>query len=258
MSKIRLDVVLMEKGLVTSRRQAVGVIMAGDVIVDGKKVDKPGTFIKTDAQILLANQIKYVSRGALKLSSVAGKFSLSFKDKIVLDVGSSTGGFTDYALQNGAIKVFAIDVGTNQLEHKLRVDSRVEVHEKTDIRNTILCTNKADLANNQSNGLVCINNLPDIVLIDVSFISLRLVLPAVLRLVNNNTQIVALVKPQFEVGAREASKHKGVIKNDTIRRLVLKEFEAWSKGNLKILNKADSAIKGQKGNIERFYLLKKL
>ena len=182
---------------------------------------------------------QYVSRGGLKLASAAGKLNLDFKSKNVLDVGSSTGGFTDYALQHGAAKVIAVDSGSNQLHPTLRINSKVELHEKTDIR-----TFSKDGTWN-----------PDIILIDVSFISLRQILPAVAKLSTKNTQVVAMVKPQFEASAKNL--HKGVIKNDSIRRQTLKDFELWVKNYFVVMARADSEVAGTKGNLERFFLLRK-
>lgn len=151
-------------------------------------------------------------------------------------MGSSTGGFTDYALQHGAEKVIAVDVGTNQLHAKLRDNPKVELHEQTDVRE-----------------LAELSQTADYVLIDVSFISLREVLPAVSRLAAPKTPIIAMAKPQFEAGS--TVKHKGVIKNEKMRRDVLKDFESWTKQMYKIIDKADSQVAGEKGNKERFYLL---
>jgi 23S rRNA (cytidine1920-2'-O)/16S rRNA (cytidine1409-2'-O)-methyltransferase len=238
-TKIRLDQALAERGLADSRTKAGALIMAGQVKVGGKVVDKAGFFISPDDQISLVAQPQYVSRGGDKLASVAEKLGLDFKDKIVLDVGSSTGGFTDYALQHGASKIYAVDVGTGQLYYSLRTDPRVEVMEKTDIRN--------------------VTSLPDpidMVVIDVSFISLKLILPTVVKLSNKNTQVVAMAKPHFEADYVTASKHKGVIKNDTIRRDILKKVELFMKKQFVIKAKADSEVLGRKGNKERFYLLR--
>lgn len=215
--------------------------MAGQVKVDGKLQDKAGYFVGSDAKISLIDQAQYVSRGGDKLASVATKLKLDFEGKIVMDVGSSTGGFTDFALQHGAQKVYAIDVGTGQLYYRLRTDPRVVVMERTDIRD--------------------VPNLPDsidIVLIDVSFISLRLILPAVARLISSKTDVVAMAKPHFEADRITASKHKGVIKNDTIRRGILKQVEEFMRRDFVIVDKADSAVLGRKGNTERFYLMHKL
>jgi 23S rRNA (cytidine1920-2'-O)/16S rRNA (cytidine1409-2'-O)-methyltransferase len=188
--------------------------------------------------IKLAAGERYVSRAALKLAGAAAKFRLDFKGKIVLDVGSSTGGFTDYSLKHGAQKVIAVEAGTGQLHPSLRGESRVELYEKTDIRDFKTTVR------------------PDIVLIDVSFISLRQVLPAVAKLSGQHTQIMAMVKPQFEAGAKDLN--KGVIKNDSIRRRIFKDFELWAKNYFIIRDKADSEVAGAKGNQERFYLLSPL
>jgi len=157
---------------------------------------------------------------------------------VVLDVGSSTGGFTDFALQHGARKVYAVEVGTNQMHSKLRIDPRVELAEKTDIR-----------------SMTELHEPVDIILADLSFISLRQVLPTISRLSNSSTQIIVMAKPQFE--AQKTEVNRGVIKNETIRRKVLKELENWLKGRYIIEAKADSGIKGAKGNRERFYRLRK-
>jgi 23S rRNA (cytidine1920-2'-O)/16S rRNA (cytidine1409-2'-O)-methyltransferase len=181
---------------------------------------------------------EYVSRAGDKLAGAAAQLGLDFRNKIVLDVGSSTGGFTQYALEKGTLKVIAVDAGTEQLHQSLRLNPRVELHEKTDIR---------DFKTNEK---------PDIVLVDVSFISLRQVLPAVLNLSSKNTQIVVLLKPQFEADAKELN--KGIVKNDSIRRRIFKDFEHWSKRYFIVKAKADSQVAGSKGNLERFYLLKKI
>jgi 23S rRNA (cytidine1920-2'-O)/16S rRNA (cytidine1409-2'-O)-methyltransferase len=177
----------------------------------------------------------YVSRAGLKLDSVAGRLGLNFKNKTVLDVGSSTGGFTDYALRHGATRVIAVDAGTQQLHSSLRSNPKIELHEKTDIR---------DFVTGQK---------VDIVLADVSFISLRAVLPKIIELCPEGAQIVALVKPQFEARAEELN--RGVVKNDSIRRRIFKDFESWSKNYFTIKSKADSEVAGASGNQERFYLL---
>lgn len=236
--KIRLDHLLVEKRLTESRSQAENYIRLGKVIVNGIKQTKPGFFVDEDSKIEILQNSQYVSRAGLKLESVAKILKLDFRDKIVLDVGSSTGGFSDYTLQNGAQKVIAVDVGTNQLHPKLRLNSKIELHEKTDIRNF---KTKDSI---------------DIVVIDVSFISLRDILPSVVKLVSKNTQIVAMVKPQFEAGRHNTI--RGVVKNNSLRRKIMQDFENWCKiNNLFVVNKRDSKIKGAKGNQERFYILKK-
>ncbi|MBI4034408.1 TlyA family RNA methyltransferase [Candidatus Saccharibacteria bacterium] len=241
MRRLRLDQALVERGVVTSRTKAEGLIMAGQVKVDGKIQDKAGFFIAPEAEIELLAPPPYVSRGGQKLESVAAKLKLDFRGKVVVDVGSSTGGFTDYALQHGAQKVYAIDVGTGQLDYKLRTDEKVVVMEKTDIR-----------------GVARLPEPVGIILIDVSFISLRLILPAVARLAGPTTQVIAMAKPHFEADYITASKHKGVIKNEAIRRRILKKVEAAFKPQFMVVAKADSQILGRKGNRERFYHLRKV
>jgi 23S rRNA (cytidine1920-2'-O)/16S rRNA (cytidine1409-2'-O)-methyltransferase len=237
--KARLDQQLVKLGLVRTRSQGESYIKLGEVKVNGTVVTKPGFSVGPDDTIELTAIEQYVSRAALKLASVAELFELDFRDKTVLDVGSSTGGFTDYALQHGAAKVIAVEVGTDQLHPSLQGDKRIELHEKTDIRDVKKLSAK-----------------PDIVVADVSFISLRQILPAVAGLSGQDTQLVMMVKPQFEA-AGSSHKHKGVIKNDAMRRDILKDFEAWARQQFIILDKADSAVSGAKGNRERFYLMRK-
>ncbi|MDB5184337.1 MAG: putative rRNA methyltransferase YqxC [Candidatus Saccharibacteria bacterium] len=237
--KARLDQRLVEQGLVPTRSQGESYIKLGKVTVDGKVVTKPGTAVDERAAVKLTATEQYVSRAGLKLASVAQLLYLPFEGKTVLDVGSSTGGFTDYALQHGAKKVIAVELGTNQLHPSLHGNPKIELHEKTDIRSL-----KTD-------------EVIDIVVADVSFVSLRELLPSIAKLANPETRIAVMVKPQFE--ARESGqKHKGVIKNDKIRRQILKDFEDWALGSFRITNKADSEVAGAKGNRERFYLLKTL
>lgn len=255
--KHRLDQLLYAKGLVSSRSQAESWIRLGKVFVDGTSVTKPGTFVREDAVLELKTDEQYVSRAGLKLASVAKVLHLDFKDKVMLDVGSSTGGFTDYALQHGIRKVFAIDVGTDQLHSSLRNDPRIELYEQTDIRNVAVRVIGATGANDSQAASVYLDTVPDLVVIDVSFISLREILPHVATLCGPNTIIAAMVKPQFE--ARESGvMHKGVIKNDKMRRDILKDFEQWAVQQFVIADKADSDVAGSKGNRERFYKLKKV
>ena len=188
-------------------------------------------------EIKLEKKETYVSRAGLKLASVAEYFHLNFQDKIVLDIGSSTGGFTDYSLRHGAKKVFAVDVGTDQLHPSLRSNPKIALYEKTDIR---------DFYADES---------IDIIVGDVSFISLREILPHVAEnLMNTNTVLIAMVKPQFEAGRHQVN--KGIIKNDKVRRQILSDFEDWAKKYFVILDKKDSEVAGSKGNLERFYKLK--
>ena len=236
MSKKRLDQALVVRHLVSSRSQAESWIKLGKVKVDNKTIAKAGFFVSDSTHITLDAPNQYVSRAGLKLASVASVLKIDFKKKTVLDVGSSTGGFTDFSLQQGAKRVIAVDVGTEQLHPSLRRNKKIDLREKTDIRDVML------------------EEKPDIIVIDVSFISLREILPYIVKnLAKDTTQIIAMVKPQFEAGKEQAS--KGVIKNNTIRREILKDFEAWSKELFVIQDKADSEVSGSKGNQERFYLL---
>lgn len=236
MTKHRLDQILVQRQLVDTRSQAESWIRLGKVKVDGRQIVKPGYFVSEQAKVELKAAEKYVSRAGLKLASVAQVLGLQFSNKVVLDVGSSTGGFTDYALQHGARRVIAVDVGTNQLHHSLLGNPQIELHEQTDIRD-----------------MDELSDTPDIVVIDVSFISLRDILPHVASLCTPRTQIVAMLKPQFEAGS--SSKHKGVIKNDAMRRDIIKDFESWAKTLFVVHDKRDSDVAGSKGNRERFYLL---
>jgi 23S rRNA (cytidine1920-2'-O)/16S rRNA (cytidine1409-2'-O)-methyltransferase len=236
MTKIRLDQSLVVRGLTSTRSQAESYVKLGYVKVGGKIITKPGFLVNEGDNIKLTADMQYVSRAALKLASVAKKLNLDFRNKVVLDVGSSTGGFTEYALKHGAQKVIAVEVGTNQLHPSLQANPNIELHEQTDIRNFKT------------------KDSVDIVLADVSFVSLREVLPSIVNLSNKNTQIAVMLKPQFEAGANQIN--KGVIKNDSVRRKIFKDFELWSKKDFKIIDKADSKVAGAKGNQEKFYLLK--
>lgn len=234
----RLDVELLAQGMVTSRSQGESFIRMGKVTVNGKPAKKPGQPVLETDEIRILSDERYVSRAGHKLASVVEALKLDFKDKLVLDIGSSTGGFTDYALQHGAKKVFAVELGTNQLHPTLLGHPQIELHEKTDIR---------DFKTSES---------IDIVVADVSFISLREILPSVRLLVSPKAQLAIMVKPQFEA-VHSGLKHHGVIKNDKMRREILRDFEMWVKQYFVILDKADSEVAGSKGNRERFYLLRK-
>lgn len=221
-----------------SRSKAEEYIGFGYVHVNGISTTKASMQVYETDKITQKVPDDYVSRAGLKLASVAKRLKVNFVDQIVLDVGSSTGGFTEYALRHGAKKVFAVDVGTDQLHPTLQGNPKIELHEKTDIRN------------------FSPSQMPAIVVMDVSFISLRYILPHIADITDKKTQIIAMVKPQFEAGKEQVN--KGVIKNDTIRRDILKNFETWVQDLFIIIDKADSEIAGAKGNLERFYLLKKV
>lgn len=235
---MRLDLALVARKISYSRSKAEEYIRDGHVKLNGQVVTKSSTMVRENDTIKGAVVEEYVSRAGLKLASVARKLKVRFEGSIVLDVGSSTGGFTEYALRHGAQKVYAVDVGTDQLHPKLQGNPQIELHEKTDIRNFIP------------------SQIPTIVVMDVSFISLRYILPHIATIVGPDTLVVAMLKPQFEAGKEQVN--KGIIKNDTIRRQILKDFEAWVQKLYKIQDKADSEVAGAKGNVERFYLLKKL
>ncbi len=251
--KQRLDKELLRRGLAGSRSQAEDTIRRGFVKVKGSVVTKAGYLVNDTTDIEVKSRTSFVSRAGEKLNSVVGSLQLDFEAKTVLDVGSSTGGFTEFALRNGAKKVIAVDVGTDQMHSSLRGDIRVELHEKTDIRNVWLRQTEQRAESNEQRVLI---DTPDMIVVDVSFISLRKILPHCSLLIAPGSFVVAMVKPQFEAGAEV--KHKGVIKNDSLRRTIFKEFETWSQKYFVIVNKADSGVSGVKGNRERFYLLKKL
>ena len=239
MAKIRLDVLLVNRGLFETRSRAQAEIMAGNVLVDEVKIDKPGTPTKEDVTIrILGSKIPYVSRGGLKLAKALEVFPISVENKVVADIGASTGGFTDCALQNGAKKVFAVDVGYGQLAWKLRQDARVVNLERTNVR----FLKVEDLG-----------ELVDVVTIDVAFISLGLVLPAVYKIVKDNGFIIALIKPQFEAGKENVGKN-GVVKDAAVHRQVIQKViqEARETG-FSVQGLDYSPIKGPEGNIE--YLL---
>jgi 23S rRNA (cytidine1920-2'-O)/16S rRNA (cytidine1409-2'-O)-methyltransferase len=240
--KKRLDKLLVERGLVSTRQRALPLIMEGKVLVNGLLVTKPGTLVDEDAQIILKEEeIPYVSRGGLKLESALTNFNISVKDKIAMDVGASTGGFTDCLLQRGAKKVYCIDVGYGQLAWKLRRDQRVVLIERTNIR------------------YLERERIPDeidIATIDVSFISLLKVVPKVMEFLKKDGEIVALIKPQFEAGKGEVEKG-GVIKDEEKRlKVVQKVKEELESFGLKTIGILQSPIPGQKGNVEYFIYLK--
>lgn len=237
MKKVRLDVLLVERGLVETREKAKRTIMAGLVFTEQERLDKPG--IKVDENIPLTvkgKAIPYVSRGGLKLEKALNTFSISVKDKIMIDIGSSTGGFTDCALQNGASKSYCIDVGYNQLDWKLRNDERVIVMEKTNFR----YVTKEDLH----------HGMPNFASIDVSFISLKLILPVLKQLLQDNSDVVALIKPQFEAGREQVGK-KGIVRDKKVHKQVLRNIlDFCLEEGYTIKEITYSPITGGEGNIE--------
>ncbi|MBO5329995.1 MAG: TlyA family RNA methyltransferase [Anaerotignum sp.] len=241
--KERLDVLLVQLGLANSRELAKAYIMAGNVYVDGQKEDKAGTKVAVNANIeVKGSQMKYVSRGGYKLEKAINEFGVQLEGKICLDIGASTGGFTDCMLQNGASKVYAIDVGYGQFAWKLRNDERVVCLEKTNVR------------------YVTHEQVPDegdFASIDVSFISLTKVLLAVLGVLGANGQLVCLIKPQFEAGREKVGK-KGVVRDINVHREVIEMIVNYVRAqNLGILALDFSPIKGPEGNIEYLIYLDK-
>ena len=237
--KERLDVLLVSKGLATSREKAKAIIMSGIVYVDGEKEDKAGTVFPENVNIeVKGNTLKYVSRGGLKLEKAMANFDITLKDRICMDVGASTGGFTDCMLQNGAVKVYSVDVGHGQLDWKLRNDDRVVCMEKTNIR----YVKPED-----------IDDILDFASIDVSFISLTKVLPPVKNLLKDNGEIVCLIKPQFEAGREKVGK-KGVVRDKKVHFEVIDMVINFALSiELYPLKLDFSPVKGPEGNIE--YLL---
>ena len=241
--KDRLDVLLVKRGLAESREKAKAVIMSGIVYVDGQKEDKAGqTFADTANIEVRGSTLKYVSRGGLKLEKAMECFDVSVKDKVCMDIGASSGGFTDCMLQNGANKVYAVDVGHGQLAWKLRNDTRVVVMEKTNIR----YVKPEDIGESI-----------DFASIDVSFISLSKVLPAAYNLLGECGEIVALIKPQFEAGREKVGK-KGVVREKSTHIEVIQNCFAYAKENGFFVRELEfSPVKGPEGNIEYLYHLVK-
>ena len=242
--KKRLDLILVERELFETREKAKREIMAGNVIVNEQVVTKAGTMFKDNDElnIRIKDKLKYVSRGGLKLEKAIKTWDLDFKDKLVLDIGASTGGFTDCALQNGAKYVYSVDVGKNQLDWKLRNDERVLSLEEMHIKDL----KQEDINNEKVNFIV----------IDVSFISLTKVIPYFKKFLAKTGKIVMLVKPQFEVG-REKIGRNGVVENEEYHDEAIKKIISFSKeGGYELLGVEDSPIRGTKGNKEFLMLLK--
>lgn len=237
--KERLDVLLVSRGLAPSREKAKAVIMAGQVLVDGQREDKAGSMFKDTVEITVkGHTLPYVSRGGLKLEKAMTHFGVTLQDKVCMDVGSSTGGFTDCMLQNGAVKVYAVDVGHGQLDWKLRNDERVVCMERTNIR----YVTPED-----------IQEAPSFISIDVSFISLTKVLLPVRNLLTEDGEVVCLIKPQFEAGREKVGK-KGVVRDPAVHKEVIEAVIAYAKSiSFAVRHLEYSPIKGPEGNIE--YLL---
>jgi len=241
-TKIRLDVALVERKLLESREKAARVILAGDVIVDGQRVDKAGALVAPGARIELAARPRFVSRGGDKLAHALATFAIEPRGRVAIDVGASTGGFTHCLLEQGAVKVYAVDVGQGQLDAKLRADGRVVVMEKTNARQ-LSPTAFADA--------------PDLATVDVSFISLEKVLPAIFNVLAPAGEAVALVKPQFEIGKGLVGKG-GVVRDAAHHRSVLSRVARFAVlHGWHVRGVASSPLKGPKGNREFFLYLTK-
>jgi len=242
MKKTRLDALLVERELIDSRERAKAVIMSGNVFVDGNRADKPGALIKNEAGIEVRSLPEYVSRGGLKLEKAIKYFGFSAEGKICIDIGASTGGFTDCLLKNGAAMVYAVDVGYGQLAWKIRSDPRVTVMERTNIR---YATPKM------------FEKKPELATIDVSFISLALVLPVVKTLLTNDGEVISLIKPQFEAGREKVGK-KGVVRDEGTHLEVLEAFVLNAKASdFLIKDMTFSPVRGPEGNIEYLAWLSK-
>ncbi|MGE4213342.1 MAG: TlyA family RNA methyltransferase [Anaerotignaceae bacterium] len=239
--KERLDILMVNKGLVESREKGKALIMAGKVYVAGQKEDKAGTKIDVNTEITVkdAHQ-KYVSRGGYKLEKAINEFGVRLQGKVCMDIGASTGGFTDCMLQNGAVKVYAIDVGYGQFAWKLRTDERVVCLEKTNVR--YLTEEQVPILANFAS-------------IDVSFISLTMVIPPTVMRMTEDAQLICLIKPQFEAGREKVGK-KGVVKDMSVHKeVIVKIIDFAFEQGLNILNIDFSPIKGPEGNIEYLILL---
>ena len=237
----RVDVVLCNMGLAPSRARAQALVMAGEVFMGDVRVEKPGSLVSTDAELRVTARRRFVSRGGDKLEGALVAFAPTFdtlEGRAALDVGASTGGFTDCLLQRGARKVYAVDVGYGQLDAKLRSDPRVVVRERTNAR-SLEPTDFADVI--------------DLVVVDASFIGLEKLTPAIARVLRPGGDLVALVKPQFEAGKEEAKRGRGVIRDERAREAAIETARvAIRASSLEIVAEIDSSVAGPKGNVERF------
>ena len=234
--KERIDVLIVKNGLATSREKAKAMVMSGIVFVGGQRVDKPGVELPQDVLIELKGEIlPFVSRGGLKLAKALEAFPISFKDQVVADIGASTGGFTDCALQNGAKKVYAVDVGYGQLDWKLRTDPRVVSMERVNAR---YLTKDA------------LPEKMDWVVSDVAFISITKIFPAMIAILKDDGQVLSLIKPQFEAGREHVGK-KGVVKDENVHKQVLENVLGQAEDiGFQVLGLDYSPIRGPEGNIE--------
>jgi len=241
--KERLDILLVKRGLVESRENAARLILAGLVKTEGQLLTKPGMKINETVKVDIEKSEIFVGKGAKKIESAYKKFKLNFNNKIIADIGASTGGFTDFALSKGAQKVYAVDVGYGQLAYKLRQNVKVINMERNDIRSIEKFPDKID-----------------IFLIDVSFVSLKKILPKIKEIIknqNHKAEVVILVKPQFEVGKKIADKFKGVIKNKKIQQKIVREISKFvAEEKFAVISSTKAAVQGEKGNQEYFLYLR--
>ena len=237
-SRVRADALLVARGLCASRAQAQAMIMAGEVTTSDRRVDKPGALLAPDAALAVAARARFVSRGGDKLDFALGALDVRAEGRVCLDVGASTGGFTDCLLQRGAARVYAVDVGYGQLADKLRKDPRVDVRERVNAR---------DLKPDD------FTPRPDLVVVDASFIGLGKLIGAIARVVPPGGELVALVKPQFEAGREAASRGRGVIRDEATRLAAIAEARAAVEAaGFAVVAEIDSAVHGPMGNVERF------
>jgi len=238
MPKYRLDHLLVSRGMVETKNKAHGLIMAGDIMVNGKVVTKAGIQVSDDSLIEVIKKLPYVSRGGLKLEFALSKFNLDVNSLVALDIGASTGGFTDCLLQKGASRIYAVDVGYGQLEYKLRKDPRVVVMDKTNVHYPFQLPEKVDLST-----------------IDVSFISVTKVIPNLIEHLKQDSHIILLLKPQFEAERLEVGKG-GVIKDPAVHATIIGRFIIWAIENrLRLRGLIESPITGAEGNREYLFLL---
>lgn len=239
----RLDVLLFEKNMFPTREKSKEAIVSGIIQVNGKIITKAGEKVDENSNIeIIGEKLKYVSRAGLKLEKASQEFAINFKDKIVIDVGASTGGFTDFALLNGAKKVYAVDVGTNQLHEKIKSDKRVVNMEKTDFRQLLPLPDTIDIA-------VC----------DCSFISLKLLIPKFKEILNAGKILITLIKPQFECGIQIAKKTHGIIKDSALQEKIKADvISTFENNDFKLIGSCPSPILGTAGNKEFLAVLKKV
>jgi 23S rRNA (cytidine1920-2'-O)/16S rRNA (cytidine1409-2'-O)-methyltransferase len=234
--KVRIDQLLVERGIVDSREKAKRLIMAGQVLVNGEVVDKPGKTVRKDADIVLKEHEKYVGRGGYKIESAWEVFKFNVEGKVVCDIGASTGGFTDFLLQKGAKRVYAVDVGRGQIHWKLRNDPRVVVMEKVNAR----YLKPEDLGEKV-----------DFVTCDVSFISVKKIIPSIKKILKKSGRALILVKPQFEAGKKEVK--KGVVRNKSVHERVIRDIiKKLNEEGFSVFGVTFSKVRGTKGNIEYF------